>query len=259
MSALPRKLKICMQWKQSMRQRRNGENMGNIDYFSFKRVLEYLPQLLSHLHVTLIIALSGLFFGLILGTIIAALRLFNIPVLKQLAVVYISFIRAVPVNIQLFIVYFGLPALLSPLFLPLGIDLNQAKPIYFVIATYAFSSGAFLSVMISASIKAVDAGQEEAAHTIGMTRLQAFRRVISPQAFQIAIPEFGNTVVNTLKDTSLAFTVGIIDMVGAIASIAARTRHSLEGYVGAAIIYFVLCSLLEKGFSHAEKKYKVYK
>lgn len=233
--------------------------LGNIDYFSFKRVFEYLPQLLSHLHITLIIASAGLVFGLILGTLIAAVRLFNIPVLKQIAIVYISFIRAVPVNIQLFIVYFGFPALLSPLFLPLGIDINQAEPIYFVIATYAFSSAAFLSVMIAASIEAVDKGQSEAAHTVGMSRFQMFRRIISPQAFQIAIPELGNTVVSTLKDTSLAFTVGIIDMVGAIASIAARTRHSLEGYVGAAIIYFVLCSLLEKGFSHAEKKYKVFK
>jgi L-cystine transport system permease protein len=233
--------------------------MGNIDYFSFKRVAEYFPQLLSHLPTTLLIAFASLIIGLLIGTLIAAIRLFRIPVLKQLTTVYISFTRAVPVNIQLFIIYYGAPALFYPVFLPLGIDLNQVAAIYFVIVTYAFSSGAFLSVIIAASIQGVDKGQAEAAASIGMTRTQMFRRIISPQAFQIALPELGNTVVSTLKDTSLAFTVGIIDMIGIISSIAARTKHSLEGYVGAAIIYFVLCILLERGFSFAEKKYKVFK
>lgn len=233
--------------------------MGEIDYFSFQRVMEYFPQLLSRLHITLIIVFMSLVIGLILGTLIAAGRLFNIPVIKQLTSVYISFIRGVPVNIQLFIVYFGFPAVFNPIFLKVGIDLNQLEPIYFVILTYAFSSAAFLAVVIAASIHGVDKGQTEAALSIGMTRKQMFLRVISPQAFHIALPEIGNTVVSTLKDTSMAFTVGVIDTVGVISSIAARTRHSLEGYVGVAIIYFVLCLLFEKGFSFVEKKYKVFK
>jgi len=233
--------------------------MGKIDYFSIKRVFEYLPLLLARLHITLIIAFSALIFGLILGVVITVVRLFNIPILKQVTTVYISFVRGVPINIQLFIVYFGIPALLYPVFLPIGIDLNQVEPIYFVIATYSLSSAAFLSVMITASMQGVDKGQTEAAASIGMTRFQMFRRIVSPQAFHIALPELGNTVVSIMKDTSLAFTVGIIDMVGAISSIAARTRHSLEGYVGAALIYFIFCTALERGFSFFEKKYRVYK
>jgi L-cystine transport system permease protein len=233
--------------------------MGKIDYFSFHRVAEYFPLLLARLHITLIIAVSSLIIGLVFGTIIAAIRLFNIPILKQITTIYISFIRGVPINIQLFIVYFGLPALLNPIFLKVGFDLNLLDAFYFVIITYAFSSSAYLAVVVTAAIQGVDKGQQEAAHSIGMTRGQMFRRVISPQAFHIAIPEFGNAVVSTLKDTSLAFTVGVVDMVGVISSIAARTRHSLEGYVGAAIIYFVFCVLLERIFSSVEKKLKVYK
>ena len=162
-------------------------------------------------------------------------------------------------NIQLFIFYFGLPSLLYPVFLPFGININQADPIFFVIATYAISSAAFLSVMLSAAIRGVDAGQTEAALSIGMTRGQMFRRVIAPQAYHIAQPELGNNIVTNLKNTSLAFTVGVIDMVGVISSIAARTQHSLEGYVGVAVVYFVLCTLLEKLFSGIEKKYRVLK
>lgn len=233
--------------------------MTNISYFSFKRVWEYFPQLLSHLPTTLVIVFFALFFGFLLGILIAVVRLFKVPVLNQLSVVYISFVRGVPINIQLFIVYFGLPLILSPLFLPLGIDLNRVGPIYFVIATYAFSTAAFISVIISASIWGIDKGQTEAALSIGMTRPQLFRRIIAPQALHIALPEFGNTTVSTLKNTSLAFTVGVVDMVGVISAIAARTKHSLEGYVGAAIIYFVLCTLLGRGFSFVEKKYRVFK
>ncbi|MBA9088443.1 L-cystine transport system permease protein [Fontibacillus solani] len=231
--------------------------MGDIDYFSFQRVLEYFPQLLSRLHITLIIAIASFGLGMLLGIIIAALRLFNNPLIKLFTSVYISFVRAVPINIQLFIVYFGLPVLLNPLFVIFGIDLNTLSPIYFVIITYAFSSAAYLAIVISASINGVDKGQREAALTIGMTRFQLFRRIISPQAFQISVPELGNVAINTLKNTSLAFTVGVMDSVGVISSIAARTKHSLEGYVGVAVIYLVLCFLLEKIFTFYEKKYKV--
>lgn len=233
--------------------------MGNIDYFSFQRVAEYFPLLLARLPVTLMIAFFSLIIGFIIGTMVAAIRLFNIPVLKQITTVYVSFTRGVPINIQLFIVYFGLPALFNPVFTRFGVDLNALDAFYFVIITYGLNSAAFLAIVVAAAIQGVDKGQLEGAHSIGMTRGQMFRRIIAPQAFHIAIPEFGNSVVATLKDTSLAFTVGVIDMVGVISSIAARTRHSLEGYVGAAIIYFVFCIVLEKGFSTAEKKLRVYK
>jgi L-cystine transport system permease protein len=233
--------------------------MTKIDYFSFRRVLEYFPQLVSHLPATLLIAVMSIVAGLVIGTLIAVVRLFRIPVLYQLAGVYISFIRGVPINIQLFIVFYGFPMLLSPLFMPLGVNLNAVSPIIFVIITYALSSAAFLSVLISGSILGVERGQTEAALSVGMTRPQLFRRVIMPQAYHIALPELGNNIIMTLKDTSLAFTVGVLDMVGIITAIAARTKHSLEGYVGAAVIYFVICFLLEKAFARIEKKNKVYK
>jgi L-cystine transport system permease protein len=86
-----------------------------------------------------------------------------------------------------------------------------------------------------------------------------FRRVIAPQAYHIALPELGNNIVANLKNTALAFTVGVIDMVGMIRAIAARTTHTLEGYVGAAFIYFVFCTLLEKLFSKIEKKSKMFR
>lgn len=229
------------------------------DYFSWSRVAEYFPQLLEKLPLTLLIAFSSLIVGLIIGTLIALVKIFKIPVLNQLATLYISFLRGTPVIVQVFIVFYCLPVLFEPLFKPFGVDLNNTDPIVFVIITYALSASAFMSVMISASILGVEKGQTEAALSIGMTGSQLFREIIAPQAFHIALPELGNNTVAMLKDTSLAFTVGVIDMVGVISAIAARTRHSLEGYVGAAIVYFVLCTVLERGFAFIEKKYAALK
>lgn len=235
-----------------------NDEMGT-DYFSWNRVWEYFPQLLSRLPITLLIAFSSLVFGLIIGTLISIVKIYKIPILNQLATLYISFLRGTPVIIQVFIVFYGMPGLLNPLFLLFGIDLNDTDPIVFVIITYALSASAFLSVMISASILGVEKGQTEAGLSIGMTKPQLFREIIAPQAFHIALPELGNNTIALLKDTSLAFTVGVVDMVGVISSIAARTRHSLEGYIGAAIIYFVLCTILERCFTRIEKRNAVFK
>jgi L-cystine transport system permease protein len=113
--------------------------------------------------------------------------------------------------------------------------------------------------MLSAAIQGVDAGQSEAALSIGMTGIQMYRRVILPQAYHIALPEFGNNVVTILKNTSLAFTVGVIDMVGRVQAISARTHHRLEGYVGVAVVYFFICMGLEKFFSRIEKRSRVFR
>jgi L-cystine transport system permease protein len=130
---------------------------------------------------------------------------------------------------------------------------------YSVLITYAVSSSAFLAIMLQGAFMGVDASQHEAALSIGMTRLQMFRRVIMPQAFRIALPELGNNIVSNLKNTSLAFTLGIVDMIGRAQSIATRTHHTLEGYIDVAIIYFVLCSLLEKAFAAIEKQNRIMK
>ncbi|MDR1600658.1 MAG: amino acid ABC transporter permease [Oscillospiraceae bacterium] len=231
----------------------------SIDYFSVGRVVEYLPAMLRKLPVTLAVAFSSTALGLVLATLIAAALLFRVPALYQVIKVFISFSRAIPINIQLFVYYYGLPALLAPYLLPLGLNPSRANPIYFVVATYAISSSAFMAVMLSASISGVDPGQSEAALSIGMTGGQMFRRVIGPQAFQIALPEMGNVIVTNLKNTSLAFTVGVIDMVGATRAIATRTHHALEGYVGNALVYFVICLLLEKAFGLLERRYRLRK
>jgi len=222
--------------------------MENI--FLFSLFIDSFPQLLSRLHITLYIVVVALLFGLLLGTGIAVARLYKVPVLSQLAAAYVSFIRGIPILVLLFIVYIGVPLAAGAF----GANINRWDTLIFVMITYIVNSAAFLSEIVRSAVAGVEKGQMEAALSVGMTRWQAFSRIIAPQAIQIAIPALGNTVVSLLKDTSLAYTLGIIDVIGIIQAISSNTHRSLEAYTAAACIFFVLSFILERFFKWLEKK-----
>lgn len=218
--------------------------------FEFKYVWEYFIKLLPAIDITLIIVASSIVIGLGIGFIIAIPQLYNIPILKQLSQIYLSFFRGTPVLIQLFLFYYGLPEILK-LF---AIDTSKVPALYFVILTYSLHSGAFMSEMIRAAITAVDRGQVEAAYAIGMTGPQAFIRIMLPQALAIALPVFANLVIANLKDTSLAFTLGIMELTGKSQTLAVMSRHFIETYLSLAIIYFIISFVLEKLFRLLERR-----
>lgn len=222
--------------------------MENI--FLWSLFVDSFPKLLSRLHITLYIVVVALLFGMLLGTYIAVVRLYKVPILAQLATAYVSFIRGIPILVLLYIVYIGLPLVVG-LF---GININRWDTLIFVMLTYIVNTSAFLSEIIRSAVAGVDVGQTEAAYSVGMTRWQTFRRIVAPQAMQIAMPALGNTIVSLLKDTSLAYTLGVIDLVGVIKAISANTYRSLEAYAAAAIIFFLLSSLLEQLFQWVQKK-----
>ncbi len=222
--------------------------------FDFKLVIEYFPQILSRLHITLIIVITATLFGVILGTLIALIRIHRIPVFNQTACVFVSFIRGTPIIIQLFIVYFGLPMVL----LKIGIDIVRWDEFYFVLVTYILNASAFLSEIIRAAIQGVDVGQSEAAYSVGLTKFQTFYRITAPQALATALPSFSANTVNLLQNTSLGFTIGVIDLIGKVKAIGVRTYHTVEGYIGAAIIFVILSLALQKLFNYLEIKVNFY-
>lgn len=220
--------------------------MSNI--FSLELFFSSFPLLLSRLHITLFIVIVALLLGLVLGTFVAVVRLYRIPVLNQIATIYVSFIRGIPILVLLFIVYIGLPLLVN-LF---GFNINRWDTLFFVMIAYVVNTAAFLSEIIRSSVAGVDKGQTEAAYSVGLTRWQTFYRIVAPQATQIALPALGNTVVSLLKDTSLAYTLGVIDIIGVIQAISSNTHRSLEAYTAAAFIFFGLSTLLEQAFARLE-------
>ncbi|MDR1410696.1 MAG: amino acid ABC transporter permease [Spirochaetaceae bacterium] len=220
------------------------------ELFRWENALYFLPKAISALPVTLGIVLVATASGLVLGLAAALLRVERIPVARQLCRLYVSFIRGTPIIIQMFIVYYGLPFLL----LGAGIDITRAGKIWFVYITYGINSGAYFSEIFRSAILAVPKSQWDAAAAFGLTKAQTYRRLILPQSAVIAIPSFGTMMTGLLQDTSLAFTLGILDVIGRIRALGALTSRILEGYVVAACVFIVLSLALEKLFGFIEKR-----
>ena len=121
------------------------------------------------------------------------------------------------------------------------------------------SNGAGFAEIFRGAITAVDYGQTEAAYSVGMTSSQNFFRIVLPQAIRIAFPNMANSVIGSLKDTSLAFTIGVMDMMGRGDTLIASTAHALEVYISLSVIYYVIVILLEKLFRLSEKHLIVIK
>ncbi|NRE92975.1 sulfur-containing amino acid ABC transporter permease TcyL [Bacillus subtilis] len=220
--------------------------------FDMNMIGDFVPTLTAYLPVTLYILTLSLLFGFVLGLFLALPRIYNIPIVNQLAKVYISFFRGTPIMVQLFIVFYGIPALTGLI----GIDTSKMDPFYAAVATYALSNAAAAAEIIRAGVGSVDKGQTEAAYSIGLSGSQAFRRIVLPQALVKAFPNMGNMVISSLKDTSLAFSIGVMDMSGRGQTLITSSNHSLEVYIALSIVYYAVAVLFEWFFRVAEKRIK---
>ncbi|WP_135550290.1 amino acid ABC transporter permease [Paenibacillus cymbidii] len=222
------------------------------DFFSFERMAEYFPKILSKFPVSLYVVVVSTVLALVLGTIVAVIRIRKIPVLHQLAAVYISFTRGTPLLIQLFLVYYGLPLLLQAAF---GSNVASGwNKLIFVFLAYGLNEAGFLAEHIRAAILSVPRGQVEAGHMVGLTDAQTFRRIVLPQAFRVLLPGLGAMVVGMLPATALAYMLGVVDMMGMITILSNSSYHSLEGYADAALIFVASSIVLEKICSILLKK-----
>ncbi|AIC99251.1 sulfur-containing amino acid ABC transporter permease TcyL [Bacillus subtilis] len=220
--------------------------------FDMNMIGDFVPTLTAYLPVTLYILTLSLLFGFVLGLFLALPRIYNTPIVNQLAKVYISFFRGTPIMVQLFIVFYGIPALTGLI----GIDTSKMDPFYAAVATYALSNAAAAAEIIRAGVGSVDKGQTEAAYSIGLSGSQAFRRIVLPQALVQAFPNMGNMVISSLKDTSLAFSIGVMDMSGRGQTLITSSNHSLEVYIALSIVYYAVAVLFEWFFRVAEKRIK---
>jgi His/Glu/Gln/Arg/opine family amino acid ABC transporter permease subunit len=222
--------------------------------FDFDYFLSAFPLILPYLPVTLLIAFSAMAFGLVIGTGAALIRIYRIPVLRQLATLYISFIRGTPLLVQIYLAYYGIPKLLQYVNAEIGtdIDANRVPALVFVIFSCAVNVGAYLSEAIRSALLSIDRGQAEAAYSIGMTPFQAMRRIILPQALAVALPNLGNSFISLIKDTSLAFLIAVVDIMAAAKIIGGRSLRFFELYLAVAVIYWVICILVEIGMRRWE-------
>jgi len=200
---------------------------------SLRVALESLPFLLQGAWFTVILSLGGMFFGLLLGFALALMRLSRLMALRAVSRVYVSFFRGTPLLVQLFLIYYGLPSI--------GLELS---PLTAALIGFSLNMAAYACEILRSAISSIDRGQWEAAASIGMTRAQTLRRTILPQAARTALPPLGNSFISLVKDTALAATIQVPELFRQAQLVTARTFEIFAMYLTAALIYWVLASIL---------------
>lgn len=212
--------------------------------FDLEYFFKSFPQLIVYLPATFAVIGVSLFLATIISIVLVIMKLGRNRVLKGIANGYTTVMRCTPNIVMLFLVYYGLPKIM----MAFGLDINDWSRFFFVTTTFALMNGGILSEVMRSAYEAIPKGQMEAALTVGLTTFQALRRILIPQAFVVALPNIGNTVIALLKNGSLAFTIGFIDIMGQATMLIARRfgAFPLETYAALALIYWVVCILLEQ-------------
>ena len=202
-------------------------NTFDIDY-----TLGIFPILLKYVDITLSMAFISTAIALVIAILIAIIKTFNTKVLSQIADVYISFFRGTPLLVQLFLLYYGLPQIF-PSFSSL--DAYTAS-----ILGLSLHFSAYMAEAIRGAISSIEKGQFEAAESLGMSQPQTFIYIILPQAIRVAIPSLMNNFIDLLKSTSLAFTLGVPEIMAKAQLEASSSFKYFESFLAVALVYWAL-------------------
>lgn len=226
------------------------------DLFDIGQVFINIPDILRYLPVTMELALGSMIVSLILGLVLALIKMKEVPVLKQIATVFISIIRGTPILVQLYVTYYGIPMFLKYINYTRGTEynVNGVPAILYAFVALAINEAAYNAEIIRASLQSVDKGQIEAASSLGMTYFQSLRRIILPEAIVVALPSLGNSFIGLIKGTSLAFTCAVVEMTAQGKIIAGRNFRYFEVYISLALIYWAITIIVEQLIKFSEKK-----
>lgn len=172
--------------------------------------------------------------GLVIALFTALVQTAKVPVLRKLARFYVWIIRGTPMIVQLFVVYFGLPNI--------GILLSAFAS---AVLVFSVSVGAYCSETVRAAIESVPVGQMEAGYCVGMNYWQIMYRIVIPQALRTAFPPLSNSLIGLVKDTSLAYSISIVEIMATAQRIATRTYDYFLLYIEAAFVYLIFCTVLQ--------------
>ncbi|WP_271400254.1 amino acid ABC transporter permease [Salinicoccus roseus] len=198
--------------------------------FDLAYMLEIIPELLVYIPITLYLAIVSMIIAVAIGVVLSLLLVNKAPVLLQLSKLYISFFRGTPVLVQLLMIYFGLPQLFP--------WLNSLSAVNAAIIAFSLNTSAYLAEIFRAALISVDKGQTEAAISTGLTYRQAVWGIVLPQAVRNAVPATGNMFIGLIKNSSLAFTIGVTELLAQGKLLATATLQFFEAYLAVGIIYW---------------------
>lgn len=214
----------------------------NLAHFNESLVygLKYLPNTLRLVFIPLAI-------GLILGTVIALVRVYKVPVLCKLLAVFVTVYQGVPIVVALMIYNLVFMLKFNDLasLLHLKKSISDVDNIWVGIFALSLMAVCSISEVVRGALLSIDNGQNEAGYSVGLTKIQTIKRIILPQMVPVAIPMLINNVVGLIKGSSVVMAIGIVEIVAGATIPSSRTYSFFEGYVAAAIIYWVFTIVIE--------------
>jgi polar amino acid transport system permease protein len=220
-------------------------------------------QILIGLSRTLELTLVAMAIGLVIGTLLAMMRLSTNRLLSTLSWLYIWFFRSVPVLVQLIFWYnFGALYATISIGIPFGPTLYSAStnamitPLFAALAGLGLAQAAYTAEVIRGGIASVPHGQARAARALGMRPMLIFRRIVFPQAMRVIIPPVGNEVISMVKSTSLVSVIALAELLYTAQLIYARTYETIPLLIVASLWYLIIVSLLSVGQHMLERKYR---
>ena len=215
-----------------------------MDALSF--IFNIIPQLGQAAVITIQLAAGGLVIGFLLGVPSALLRTYSRGLLRLLSIAYIEFFRGTPLLVQIFIVYYGLP--------DIGLNIDRIPAAWLALG---LNSGAYQAEYFRGAIAAVSEGQMTAARAMGMSRLQALRHVVLPQAARLVLPSWSNECVYLTQYTSAAFAIAIPELMATSKSLVSWTFRPVEVFIAVAVIYLVLLTVLSAILKQLETRFEI--
>ena len=222
--------------------------------FDGKFALEAMGQIITKgLPVSALIVAATVLISMPLAFLLGLLRFKRVKGITQVSTVLISFFRGVPLVILIFILYSAMPDVLTKLgkLYGWGIDFYNINRIAYAVFICCLFTVAIMSEIFRSALAAVHANQLEAAHSVGLSTVEAYVHIIIPQALVSAIPNLGNNIINLFKGTALVFYMGVADIMGVAKSAAGI-------YVDVFLVYVVICFVMQKLFEHLERRLGVY-
>lgn len=213
----------------------------------FRLVEKYGGVFLQGLGYTLLLSVIAVAAGTVLGALAALMRMSRVKPLNWLMSAYIELIRGTPALLQLFFFYLILPRWF--------LAVNPSKFVCVAVAL-VINSSAYVSEIIRSGVQAVDRGQTEAGLSLGLTRRQTMLRIVMPQAIKNILPALGNEFVMVIKETSLASTFFVGDLMSAFRTVQGNTYLVIEPLMIVGFIYFALTFTLSKAVLRFERRLK---
>lgn len=218
--------------------------------------VKYNDIFMSGIKVTIVISIMSCFFGLLLGTILAFMKIPGVKVLQAIATAYVEIIRGTPILVQISLVFFGLPFLgiHFPSFQIMGVDFERLSA---GILALIINSGAYECEIVRSGIQSISKGQLEGAMSLGFSKWESMVRIIIPQAIKNILPVIGNEFVTLIKESSQVSVIGMADLMYTATTIQGISFQPFPPLVIVAVYYFILTFAVSNVLRALEWKFKI--